>query len=284
MLNISMDILRRSILLTITLLLTSCSHEAKYHHNIVVSIAPLKYIVSAITGNDFNIEVLLPPGTNPESYEPTPKQLITTSQAELVFSTGLIDFEKALIDRVQTQNTHIVNVSKGVALIEEQEVGHAHCIDPHIWTSPLQLKKIATNVYNAIALLYPDSIKYTLNYNDLKRSIDSLDQRIRTSIKQSNSKQFLIYHPALSYYARDYDLIQISLEKEGKEPSAEHLKQFILLAKKNNLSKILYQKQFSQASVQAVADILLAEPVEIDPLGEDIPTHLWHITKCITTK
>ncbi len=281
-----MIILRRILLFCLTLtVLTSCKKEVQNIDNIVVTIAPLKHIVASITANDFHIEVLLSPGANPENYEPTPQQLITTSQSHLLFSTGLMDFEKTLVNRIkQNQNVHIVEISQGIPLIEENKNSHHHTVDPHIWTSPNQLKQIATNVYNAIALLYPDSAKYALNYNNLCVSLDSLDYHIRYAFTHSDKKEFLIYHPALSYYARDYGLTQIPLEKEGKEPSAEYLKQLIQLAQAHDLRTILYQKQFSQAAVKAVADILHAKPIEIDPLGEDISAQLLYITKCIATQ
>jgi zinc transport system substrate-binding protein len=274
--------------------LTACGgSESNKSNKLIVSISPLKYIVESITGDDFDVSVMVPDGASPETYTPTPQQLIDMEQAELVFTAGLIDFETELAKKIS--NTHdynkIIDLSRGIALIEggshshgndTGEDKHRHGTDPHTWTSPEQLKFISHNVYNAVMALHPDSVKYTESYQKLLKKLEDVSAEIRAKIAASDTKYFIIYHPALSYYARDYGIEQVSLENEGKEPSAVYMSEIAARGRKDKLKYILYQRQFSEATVESLAADTGATPVAIDPLAEDIIGQLLYITDVIT--
>ena len=266
-------------------------HGSRRHLNsqtyFSATLAPLKYVVNEITGGDFPVEILLPPGSNPETYEPLPKQIVAISNSNALFSIGLMGFEQSVVGKLSPQ-TKIVNLSEGIKLIENHShitnSEHFHGKDPHVWTSPQQLLKMTRAVYDFIIKTYPDSVRYTDNYNILSTHINSVDSCIRKSIELSNVRSFLIYHPALSYYAQDYGLEQIAIEEEGKEPSAQRLKALVQLIKEKDLKKILYQKGSNMDVINAIAAELGVQPVEIDPLGEDILNNIIHITCIITSK
>jgi len=254
---------------------------------IFVSIAPLRPLVEAITGDDFDIEILVPTGASPESFEPTPRQFITLNKARMVMAVGLIDFERNLLSKIE-QKGKIINLSQGIELIagscSHHHHGHhcTHGIDPHIWTSPVALKTMARNAYEAIAAAYPDSTKYSTNYTQLQSQLDSLDCSVRHICENARVRRFVIYHPALTYLARDYGLEQISIEHEGKEPSAKRLATIIGISQADNIRKIFYQSTYPRSTVEVIAEDIGAEPVEIDPLGEDIFSNIEVMTRLIT--
>lgn len=282
------------IILIIFFIILAKPSDNKSRHidrSLVVSILPLKSIVAKITGDDYKIEVLVPPGSSPETYEPTPKQLVSISDADLIFTVGLIDFEHRLMVKPTKQTGNkIVNLSDGVVLLSgccgsAMDGGHSHHhhgVDPHIWTSPKQLKIMAANAYNAIALLHPDNKTYEANYRELLAELDELDVRIANMLGSAQVKCFFIYHPAMTYYANDYNIEQISIEQEGKEPSADQLRGLIDLARKDNIATILYQREFSKSVVETIAKDIGATPVEIDPLAENIVQSIIEITQHIT--
>lgn len=273
-------------------ILSSCCSNQNDEKKLIASILPIKTIVARITNNDFPIVVLVPPGASPELYEPTPAQMVEIAQAKLIFTTGLIDFEQELVDRLADNPSvkeRIVNLSKGIDLIADQNCNHAlhhqythhHGVDPHIWSSPSGLRKMAENVYRHIALLYPDSIRYRLNFNELMNEIDLADQIIRAKTETSDIKYFLIYHPALAYWAKDYGIEQVALEHNGKEPSVDHMREIITLAREHNIKKVFYQAQFSRQTVEALAREIDGVAVEIDPLAEDAIGNIVRITDLI---
>ena len=272
---------------------TACAERANSpQSDMAVTIQPLKYIIEGITGGDFTIEVIVPNGASPETYEPTPKQIISLSNSKMIFSTGLIDFENALLGRLREQSK-IVNLSQGIELIEgscshnhskeeHNAHNHSHGIDPHIWTSPRELKVMAENAYNAIAKHYPDSTKYHVAYQALITELEELDKECEELCLNTDTKAFVVYHPALTYFARAYGIEQITVESDGKEPSAKHLATIIEQAKQKGVKCVLYQRQYPRSVVEVVAKDMGIEAIEFDPLAENVTENILHITHTIT--
>ena len=256
---------------------------------IYVSIAPLRSLVEAITEQDFPVEVLVPAGASPENFELTPKQYIALNEAQWIFSTGLITFETTLLHKLP-EGARIIDLSRGIEPIagtcSHHHHGHAHThgVDPHTWTSPRALQLMSRTIYEAIHIEHPDSVRYTQNFNRLQERLEVLDRAIEAQITASGVEQFIVYHPALTYYARDYGLRQISIEEEGKEPSAKRLAELIRTARAEGIRTVLVQRQFPRSSVEAVADDMEAEVVEFDPLAENVIENIAHITNLITRK
>ena len=254
-----------------------------------VSILPLRSLVQGIVGDDIDIEVLVPPGASPETFEPTPRQFVGLNKARMVFNVGLIDFETTLLAKIEDQ-AKVVNLSRGIELIagtcSHGSHGHTHThgIDPHVWTSPRALQKMAENAYEAIREAYPDSVKYETNYMLLQQELKALDERTAARIAASDVEYFIIYHPALTYYARDYGLRQIAIEADGKEPSAKQLTQLIRQAREDGVRRILYQSQFPASAVEVIARDIDAEYAEVDPLREDVIANIEEITGIITRR
>lgn len=283
---------RYLIYITTLLLLVGCVQPKPQAEGeqIYVSIAPLRALVEGIVEQDFPIEVLVPAGASPESFELSPKQLIALNGAQWLFSTGLIEFETTLLARLEGR-TPIVALDHGIELIagscsHAHHAGHhhAHGVDPHIWTSPRALKQMSQTIYSVIHESYPDSVRYTQNFNRLQERLDSLDEAVVARIEASDVESFIIYHPALTYYARDYGLRQIAIEQEGKEPSAKRLAELIRVAHAEGIRRVLVQRQFPTSSVEAVAEDMEAEVVVFDPLEEHVIENIGHITDLITRK
>ena len=141
---------------------------------------------------------------------------------------------------------------------------------------------MAENVFTAIHEQYPDSVKYRDNFERLIQKIDELDARTRQKIELSGVKYFIVYHPALTYYARDYGIQQVAIESDGKEPSARQLAEIIRNARKDKVRKIFYQNQFPKSVVEVIAQDMEAEYIEIDPLDEQVLENIDRITDLIT--
>lgn len=268
--------------------LSACSPQpASQEKTLYVSILPIRSLVKEIVGEDFRIEVLVPPGASPETFEPTPRQFIGLNEAQLVFNVGLLEFETALLDKIEDR-TKIVDLSRGIVRIEgscahagRNGSDHAHGVDPHVWTSPRALQRMAKNAYEAIHARWPDSAKYTTNHARLQEELRQLDLRTAEKIARSGIRYFIIYHPALTYYARDYGLRQEAVEADGKEPSAKRLTALIRQARKDGIGRILYQSQFPVSVVETIARDIGAECTEIDPLREDAIANIDSITDLI---
>lgn len=94
---------------------------------------------------------------------------------------------------------------------------------------------MADNAYRAIHELYPDSTVYAVNYQRLADKLQALDDSVAERLKQSGVPYFMIYHPALTYYARAYGIDQVAIEQDGKEPSAKRLARLIEQARRDSI-------------------------------------------------
>ena len=282
-------------LLFLSLFATGCTSSTRQtdKERLYVSILPLRSIIEQIVGDDFKVDVLVPAGASPESFEPTPRQYVALNRSKLVFNVGLIDFEQNLPDREK-----LVNLSRGIRLLEgscahghtheptekaRASEGHAHGIDPHIWTSPRALKQMAANAYDALRTSFPDSVRYTENYEKLLVRLDSLDTACAEALRQADVHTIVIYHPALTYYAADYGLEQLAVEHDGKEPSARHLARLIEEARRKKVRRVFYQAQYPASTVKVIAEDIGARSVKIDPLREDVIGNIGEITRQLTS-
>lgn len=257
----------------------SCnSNKNKVDNKLIsVSILPQKYFIERIAGNDFKVNVLIPPGASPASYEPTPKQMKDMSASPVYLRIGHIPFEKAWLNKLFEGNDHIksIDMSEGIELIRGPEVRHGDHfheggIDPHIWSSPKTAMKLIANTYKVLVQLAPEKEQeYTSNYIKLMSDINVIDKGAETIFADMPNKAFMIYHPALSYIARDYGLTQISIEHDGKTPSPAHMKNMLDLAKKHKIKTVFLQKQFNIENATIIAKEINAELIQIDPLSAD---------------
>ena len=275
-------------IISLLVLSTACHRQEQKTETISVSIDPLRYVTEQIVGNDFQIQVLVPPGSSPETYEPTSAQMLQTARSKAFIDIGLLDFEIKLEQAIRDNMPQVtlIKSSEQVPLLAgtcghtHADQDQAHGTDPHIWLSPTRLKIIAENIYNGISAIYPDSTKYRTNYETFCSRIDALDRSL-DSLLTPQKKGFLIYHPALTYLAADYGLTQISVEVEGKEPSAAYLSRLIDTSRTLKISKILYQKQFDKSTVEAIATELGLTPVVVDPLAENVVENIESLAHII---
>ena len=139
--------------------LSACSNNQKKAdtgNSIMVSVLPQKYFVEKIAGDHFNINVMIPPGASPVTYEPTPKQMKELTKSFVYFRIGHIEFEKSWMKKLININPdmEIIDLSKTADLIKPEhnhdhshEGHHHHGVDPHIWTSPKEVKKQAALIF-----------------------------------------------------------------------------------------------------------------------------------------
>jgi zinc transport system substrate-binding protein len=276
------------------LIITSCQPKKKVSEDnkiITVSTLPQKTIISKISGDKFHINVLIPEEGNHETYEPTSKQMAETGKSMAYFKLGYLDFEINWLDNLK-QNypaMKIYDTSEGLDLIRGAEIHHGDHVhpsgvDPHIWLSVSAVRIQAGNILKGLIELDPEhKTYYENNYNGLVSALDSLDRQIRQIIDASGVKEFMIYHPSLGYFARDYNLEQIAIEQEGKEPSPRYMKQLIEIAREKQIRAIFVSSQFSKQSALALADQLNARVEEFNPVSADWDKNMLDIAEKIAS-
>ena len=242
---------------------------------VFVSILPQKYFVDRIGGTHVNVEVMVQPGESPATFNPNPRKMSLLSQAKLYFSIG-VPFETIWIDRIQSIHSNLKLVALNNASHEKSVSSHGHkhhsheSGDPHIWTSPEKVKSMAQIIKTTLSHALPNNEQYfAANLQAFINDLDALDKDIRKILAKGNNRRFMVFHPAWTYFAEDYNLEQISIEEGGKEPGARALQTIIEKGKRLGIKVIFVQQQFSLSIARKVAKMIGATVVEIDPLAEN---------------
>lgn len=280
------------LLLTAAVLLFACNSKKSGNQDdskpvVTVSILPQKTFVEKISGDDFKINVLIPPGASPAAYTLLPSQLKEIARSEVWFRIGYIGFEQSWQEKIKQANKEmrVVDLSEGLDLIygeEEQHGDHVHVggVDPHIWMSPSLVKQMAKRIVNVLAELRPEnSDKYQANYMEFVKEIDQLDVKIRNELKDYKGSEFITFHPSLSYFAREYGLVQHSLETGGKEPTPQHMREVVDLANEKNIDVIYIQSEFDRDHARIFAEEIDGEVIEIWPLDPDWSENLMEMAR-----
>ncbi|MBF0242929.1 MAG: zinc ABC transporter substrate-binding protein [Desulfamplus sp.] len=266
---------------------------------IFVSIMPQKFFVEQIGKELVDVHVMVEPGASPHTYEPKPQQMVALSKTKIYFAIGL-PFEKVWLDKLSASNKEmlIVNTDDGIEKIYMQAEHHHHDEeskeahkehhhdhqadienkemekkgepDPHIWLSPKLVAIQAGHILNGLKRVDPASASiYEENYNKFISEINKLDEEINSIFANKKGVQFMVFHPSWGYFAKDYNLKEIPIEVQGKNPKPAQLQEIIKHAKEHKISIIFAQPQFSTKSAKQIAkeingEVLFADPLEYD--------------------
>lgn len=277
-----------------TCIFAGCSEQGSTDRrpSVTVSIPPQENLLRQIVGDSIDINCLMVSGSNPESFEPGVSQLRGIDRSDALLLIGNLGFEQTLVERIRANNPDlpVYNTSESVSLIygthSHDHSGHGHhhenAADPHTWTSARNARIIAANMLKAAVDIDPDNADYyRARHAALDRRLDSIDRSISERLAPANGRAFLVWHPSLSYFARDYGLEQISVGQEHKESSVKSLQQRIDLARQHSADVFFLQQEFDSRQAEAVNSSLNAKTVIINPMSPDWEQQLNIITDAL---
>jgi zinc transport system substrate-binding protein len=250
---------------------------------VFVSIAPQKYFVDRIGGDEVQVEVMVNPGESPATFNPNPKKMSQLANAKLYFSIG-VPFEKVWISRIKNiqPKLKVVPLNKKIYIAPSSHPQHDEG-DPHIWLSPPLVKIMAAEIEASLSRQRPEkSDFFKINYQTLIKEIDKLDQEIQQVFAKGKNRTFMVFHPAWTHFAEAYGLEQISIENQGKEPGPRALQRIINKGKKLNIKVIFVQKQFGLSVAKKIAKMIGATVKEMDPLTENYMDSMRNTAKAIS--
>ncbi|QIA06316.1 metal ABC transporter solute-binding protein, Zn/Mn family [Draconibacterium halophilum] len=283
------------LLLVMATLFAACGNQKKEEKSaaadvVTVSILPQKTFVEKIAGDDFEVNLLIPPGSSPAAYTLLPSQLKDITRSAIWFRIGYIGFEHSWSDKIAQANSDmkVVNISEGLDLIAdkmEQHGDHVHIdgVDPHVWLSPVLVKQMAKVILDELSTLKPEkAAEYQTNYLRFVKECDQLHVDLKNQLKDYAGRKFIVFHPSLSYYAREYGLDQHSLETGGKEPTPQLLRNVVDMAKTEGIKIVYIQSEFDREHARVFADEIGGEIIQIWPLNPEWEENLRHITEILT--
>lgn len=164
---------------------------------------------------------------------------------------------------------------------EHQGHGHHHGgLDPHIWLSPLLVKVQARNIYSSLVKIDPENKDfYKKNLNTFLKEIKVLDKKIEDILTAYKNKPFMVFHPSWGYFSLRYNLEQIAIEVNGKEPKPAQLINLVKEAKLHDIKIVFVAPQFSQKGAKTISKSINANVVIIDPLDINWDENLIKVAK-----
>lgn len=282
-------------------MLTSAQHvRADETIPVVVSIPPQKYFVEAIGGAHVDVDIMVTPGQAPETFEPGPAQMKRLAAAKVYFAAG-VPFESAWLKKFTAVNPKmtVVHTDQGiekkpinryddpgpVSGIQKPAFDHNHdhhhdhdhhhhhdhgAGDPHTWLSPPLVKIQARHILTGLVQAAPGlQSEFEANYESFINRLDDLDAEIRQLFADHPGGLFLVFHPSWGYFADAYNLRQVSIEIDGKEPKARELQTLIAYAREAGIRTIFIQPQFSAQQAEIIAAEIRGSLVYADPLAEN---------------
>jgi len=268
---------------------------------VFVSVLPQKTFIEKVGGDRVRVEAMVQPGDSPHTYDPTPRQVAALSQADLYVAVGGT-FEDAWMGRIRGVNPRmqVLDTGEGIALrrlaahkdadghdVSHRQDDHGHgqghgAGDPHLWTSPPLVKQMVTRIRDALSRLdSANAALYAANAAAFSDELDALDRDIRARLAGAAGSRFMVYHPAWGYFADTYGLIQIPIEREGKEPGPRALAALIDQARRDGVRVVFVQPQFSQKAAAQVAAAIGGRVEVLDNLAPDYEANLRRVADAL---
>jgi zinc transport system substrate-binding protein len=256
-------------------------------------IPPVAYLVEQIGGRHVKVDVLVQPGQDPHTFEPTPQQVLALSRAAVFFKIDM-PFEGVLLEKVQQGNRRlvVVDTTEGMTKLkmdaecgEEADHDHNHHAaageaDPHVWLSPARLKIQARNIATALGQIDPaHEHDYQQNLAVLVERLDAVDGRIRHMLDPYRGRTFYVFHPGFAYFADAYGLKQKAVEAGGRTPAAKQLRELVAQAQADRVKTIFVQPEFAPHSAQVVAQAIDGKVVPLNGLAKDVVSNLETIAE-----
>lgn len=263
---------------------------------VLVSVPPYIYFVNKIAQDLVDVHTLVPAGANPHIYEATPKEVQRHQTAALWIYLGE-SFDKRALQffRDSRQQIKIIDVAQGIQLLsycdeEHSSAGHSHShdhchdegYDLHIWLSPVLAKQQAKKIADGLIALLPEQQeKLSANLKVFLDELDELNTAIATILSPMRGKAILVSHPAFAYFCRTYNLQQLSIEIEGKDPLPQDVTEILAKAKTHKIQSVLTEPQYSNKGAELIAKSLDLPTHMVDPYAENYSENLLHIAKVI---
>lgn len=287
--------------LLLALCLTTPAPAAAPEPILAAGVPPVAWLAGRVAGQP--VPALASPGQDPHTFEPSPKQAAQLAGAKVYFSLDL-PFEQKLLPKVTAANPglKVVDLADGLALLAgeahghagektesghggakaEADHGHGHDhgqdegeMDPHVWMSPRLCQELARTMARELVALWPEkAAAIEANLATLLAELRAMDQELSAQLAPFAGREFMVYHPAFGYFARDYGLRQVAVETGGKEPGPRRLARLIDQARQRGVRVIFVQPQFPQKSAQQVAREIGGVVAPLDDLSPE-PLANW---------
>ncbi|ARI78367.1 metal ABC transporter solute-binding protein, Zn/Mn family [Halobacillus mangrovi] len=283
-------------------------HQLKIH----TTVYPLKYFTEQIAGDAVEVDSILPPGSDPHTYEPTTKEMVKMADADaFIYSgAGLEGYAETISEAIQPEGVAILEASQGIQLEEhvhehsgeehageeqehhegeakeEDHEGHNHGEqDPHIWLDPIRSVQLAENIKDQLVELKPEQKEqFNKNFEQLKKKLETLDEEFHKQLESKPKSKIIVSHAAYGYWEQAYGIEQVPISglSATSEPSQKELEEIIKKAEEHEISHVLFEQNVTPKVSKVVQKEIGAEALRVHNLSvlteEDIKNKEGYFT------
>lgn len=254
---------------------------------VYASVAPQAYFIEQIGGEQVDVGILIGPGQDAHTYDPSPREIERLGAAEILFTTGL-EYEAKIVATLERSRIGIdvVDLTQSIELREleahwhDPTVPHSHENepgDPHIWLGPAEVRAQAATIRDALTRARPSyADAFATGYERFIAEVDVIETELSRLLADLRGSSVLVYHPAFGYFTDHFGIEQLAIEAGGREPSPRQLQITIEKALAAGVETVFTQPEYDDVAAQAVASAVGARTVVVTPLGEDWP-HLMRM-------
>lgn len=234
---------------------------------IVTSLFPEYDFVKQIGKDKVDVKILLPPGTESHTYEPTPKDIVSINEADMFIYTSnqMEPWAEKIAESIDSKDTIILQAGQDINLIEiehdhEEAKDHdEHTADAHIWLNPNNAIKMIENITDKLCTISPENAEYFRNNaNVYIEELKKLDTEIEETVKNSKRNKLVFGGEfAYIYFLDRYNLEYATAYQgcgEGAEPSAKQIKEIIDTINNEEIPIIFYQELSEGKIAKMIAD------------------------------
>ena len=272
----------------VTLFLGGCSLQnsvedtknSEQKIKVAASIFPLYDITKEIAGDKIDVNLILPPGASPHTFEVSSSQIKKLQGVKLFFVIGqnLDAWVENISSSVSESQTVDLSLVVELQQLDENSANHkpdedeedATGYDPHYWLSPQNVYLMAEEILNQLVLLSPENENYFLgNYNNFVNKLQSKDVEWKEKIGDLKQKNIVVFHDAWGYFADHFGLTVVGTFEPfpGQEPTPQYLKELQVAVKDYNIKALFAEPQLSQDSIKTLAKDLGVDIKVLDPTG-----------------
>ena len=257
------------------------SEAAGQKLNVYTSFYTMYDFAGKIGGDKITVTNLVPPGTEPHDWEPTPNDIVGLEKADVFVynGAGMEHWVDGVLDSLQNKDLVTVEASHGISLLEghghdEDEEEHEeeeeeHSTDPHVWLSPVNAKKEMESIKNALVQADPENKEYyEANYAKYAEEADKLDQEWKDMTASLKNKDLIVAHQAFGYLCQTYGLNQVAIEglSPDSEPDAARMADIIEFAKERKITTIFFEELVNPKVAETIAKATGAKTAVLSPI------------------
>lgn len=268
---------------------------------VTVSIAPQEWMLRLMTGGDIDINTLLPPGSDPETFEPSMQAMRSLEESGEYAMVGTLPFEIAVRDRLQRiyPRLRITDATAGMFLLADTHHHHSHSgdaahhehdgvedgavhehggADPHVWTTPRNLRAMADALLATAVRANPGgAARYRRNHAALCVRIERLQRSMESAMRPLRGREVVIWHPSLTYLAHDFGFCQLAVQQGEKEPTPRRMADIIDMVREYRGVAMVVENEHSPRMSLALNEDMKLPVVGTSLMQPDIITTLQNL-------